>query len=111
MRHLDDGPLADLLRGPAHRRDDRDDRRDPAFVDIDELRAGVAGTVFDTLVRDLPDSPHELAAALGDDHDDDELHKRVTQAVAEALATAGDDLTDRAERTLDFLGPRDRMAS
>ena len=64
--------------------------------------------MFDTLVRELPDSPHRLADALGDDHDDDDLQKRVVQAVDEALATAGGDLADRAKRTLAFLDARGR---
>lgn len=75
----------------------------PGMVGADELRFGVAGSVFDALVRDLPPSVDGLDAALDGGHDDKGIASTVAQATGDALRSARETLARRAQRTMKFL--------
>lgn len=85
----------------------RDANLQQTLLNPDELRRGVLGSIFDALVRDLPDSPFELAKAIErTGHDDSRLHQAVIDATRSSINAARDYYAESIRRTTSFIsGP------
>jgi len=74
------------------------------LINADELRRGVLGSIFDALVRDLPDNPSELPKALERmEHNDELLAKTATEATYSAMEAAREYYYESAKRTLSLM--------
>lgn len=82
---------------------EKDHGKGQLLIDVDAIRHGLAGSIFDALVRDLPATGEELKGYLADSHDDDHIVGVVAAATGAALQAAREHYRKSVERTLDVL--------
>ncbi len=103
LETADLGELAEYVR-PLASDDEHLGKRTRTLVDGVELRRGIIGSIADALLRDLPPSPEQLGKYLGDDHDDDEIARRVGDATREAWDAAREHYQVTLKATARLLG-------